>query len=234
MPAPRMKKEFAWQARASGSAGNTSAAARRRRPEASGKRRGKESKRANAPSSARGRRRVGKARGIRRPSRARKARGERRRLQVRRLRDASGRRGVFAHDARADGGAGLGSARFRLRVGRCVRRPSLVRPRHHHASARIPRLQGRRHRPARLERRRLHRRVRRAAVGLPRIGRQHGFDGEPLHGGEEASSLGRLHAGRRGRGGGRTMRRWCTRTSFAARTRRRPSSSAASRRAFAA
>ena len=92
----------------------------------------------------------------------------------------------------------MGRARLRLRERRCLRRSPLLRHGHHHAAARGPRLPSRRHRAARLARSGVRHHARRTASGLPRLGRQHGLDGQPLHGREEAPPLGRIFARRQG------------------------------------
>ena len=69
---------------------------------------------------------------------------------------------------------------------RRLRRSPLLRHGHHHATARGPRLPCRRHRAARLARSGVRHHARRTAPGLPRLGWQHGLDGQPLHGREEA------------------------------------------------
>ena len=107
---------------------------------------------------------------------------------------------AFLPTTRAEADArGWDAARLRLRFRRRLRGSSLVRQRHHHAGAGVPRLQSGLHRSARLERPGKRRGVRRAAAGIPRVGGQHGLHGEPLHGEQEAPPRRRLHAGRQGR-----------------------------------
>ena len=117
-------------------------------------------------------------------------------VERRRGKDGIRGAGVSADNASGDGGARLGSGGFCVRVGRRVRRPSLVRNGHYHAAFRGARLPRGRDRAARLERSGVGCGVRRAASGVPRLGRQHGLDGEPLHGGEEAPPRRCVLAGR--------------------------------------
>ena len=117
-------------------------------------------------------------------------------VERRRGKDGIRGAGVSADNASGDGGARLGSGGFCVRVGRRVRRPSLVRNCHYHAAFRGARLPRGRDRAARLERSGVGCGVRRAASGVPRLGRQHGLDGKPLHGGEEAPPRRCVLAGR--------------------------------------
>ena len=106
-------------------------------------------------------------------------------------------RGVPAHLARRHRCPRLGPVRFRLRLRRRVRRSPELRHGHHHPRPRGARVPRGYHLPARLDRSREHRRPRRAAPRLPRLGRQHGLDGQPLHREQETATRGRLHPRRR-------------------------------------
>ena len=112
---------------------------------------------------------------------------------------APGPREVPARLARRHGGTRLGSVRFRLYLRRRLRGPPLLWHGDHHPRSRCTRLQGGHHLPARLEGPPERHRLRRAAPGISRLGRQHGLHGQPLLGDQAPPPHRRLHTGRGGR-----------------------------------
>ena len=90
----------------------------------------------------------------------------------------------------------MGPPGRRLRLGRRLRRPPVVRGGHPRARARVARLPRRDPGPARLEERRRLARAGPPPALLRRERREHGLDDQPLHGEPEASQRRRLLAGR--------------------------------------
>ena len=104
---------------------------------------------------------------------------------------------VPAHVARGDGRAGLGQLRRHHRDRRCLRRSPELRHGHHRPRARSAGLSRRHHRAAGLAQRRAVQGARPAEPVLRHHRRQHGFDGQPLHGGPPHPQRRRVHARRR-------------------------------------
>ena len=115
-------------------------------------------------------------------------------------------RAVPAHVARRDGRAWLGFLRHHRGHGRCLCGPSELRHGDHRPALGGAGLPGRHHRTAGLAERGAVCGAGGAEPVFRRHRRQHGFHGQPLHGGPAAAPQRQLHAGRRGRQAARPRR----------------------------